>query len=303
MIYTLLGVYCDAYSSFLIKPEWGISMNKTQTPLFQQFPLNGRATISTGQVPTPYHIYDGYGAFIAGTADLAAVQRLLQPEAVTPMQTVEGRALMGIWLCDFTEASLGPHHELQFSLFVSRKPVAPVAAHRVSLLAAMLTHPDLQMLCHGLWNNTPPVVAYNRELLSLNARLSTSTISRDRQQLRAEVNDSASSAPLLTATLHKPHQPAWGASFALAGQLGWGRAMQINRQLWVQMAIVNPVGVVLPRNATAQAMTKNAANNVRYFDPARDSLTISASPYCDLGFQPHVVQHMDGFKFVYLNPN
>ena len=52
--------------------------------------------------------------------------------------------------------------------------------------------------------------------------------------------------------------------------------MQINRQPWVSMAIVNPVGVVLPYNATTQAMIKNAANNVRYFDPVRDSLTISA---------------------------
>jgi hypothetical protein len=273
-----------------------------QHSLFQQFPLNGQATLSTGQVPTPYHIYAGYGAFIAGTADLTAVQRLLQPETVTPMQTVEGRALMGIWLCDFTDASLGPHHELQFSLFVSRRPVAPLASHRLRLLTAMLTNPDLQMLCHGLWNNTPTVVAYNRESLSLNAKLSTSKISRDRQQLRAEVADSASGAPLVVATLHKPNQPALGASFALAGQLGCRRAMQINRQSWVSLAIVNPVGVVLPHNATAQAMTKNAANNVRYFDPACDSLTISATPYDNLDFQPHVVQHMDGFKFVYLNP-
>lgn len=273
-----------------------------QHALFQQFPLNGKATLATGQVPTPYHIYDGYGAFIGGTADLAAVQRLLQSETVTPMQTVNDRALMGLWLCDFTDASLGPHHELQFSLFVSRGPVTSIADHRVSLLTAMLINANLQMLCHGLWNNTPPVVAYNRELLSLNARLSTSKINRDRHQLSAEVHDQATGAPLLSATLHKPEQAALGASFALAGQLGFRRAMQINRQPWVSMSIVNPVGVVLPRNATAQAMTKNAANNVRYFDPTRDSLSISASPYRDLGFQPHVVQHMSGFKFVYLNP-
>lgn len=273
-----------------------------QHALFQQFPLNGKATLSTGQIPTPYQIYDGYGAFIGGTADLTAVQRLLQPETVTPMQTVDGRALMGIWLCDFTDASLGAHHELQFSVFVSRRPVAPIAAHRVSLLAALLTNPDLQMLCHGLWNNTPTVVAYNRELLSLNARLSTSKISLDRQQLCAEVSDSASGDPLLAATLHKPTQPALGASFALAGQLGFRRTMQINRQPWVSMSVVNPVGVVLPYNATAQAMTKNATNNVRYFDPDRDRLILSASPYRELDFQPHVVQHMNGFKFVYLNP-
>lgn len=277
-------------------------MNKTQNPLFQQFPLSGTATIATGQVPTPYHIYDGYGAFIGGTADLAAVQRLLKPETVIPMQTVNGRALMGIWLCDFTDASLGPHHELQFPIFVSRRPVTPIADQRVSLLAAMLTNADLQMLCHGLWNNTPTVVAYNRELLSLNAQLSDSKITRDRHQLHTAISDRANGAPLLAATLHKPNQPMLGASFALAGQLGFRRAMQINRQPWVQMAIVNPLGVVLSRNATAQAMTKNATNNVRYFDPSRDRLAINAAPYGDLDFQPQVVQHMSGFKFVYLNP-
>lgn len=273
-----------------------------QPSLFQQFPLNGKATLSSGQVPTPYQIYDGLGAFIGGTADLAAVQRLLQPEAVIPMQTVDGRALIGIWLCDFTDASLGPHHELQFSIFVSRQPAPPITTHRVSLLTAMLTNSDLQMLCHGLWNNTPTVVAYNRELLSLNARLSTSRISRDRHQLSAEVHDQTTGAPLLSATLHKPEQAALGASFALAGHLGFRRTMQINRQPWVPIAVVNPVGVVLPRNATAQAMTKNATNNVRYFDLAHDRLTISVSPYRALDFQPHVVQHMSGFKFVYLNP-
>jgi hypothetical protein len=166
----------------------------------------------------------------------------------------------------------------------------------------MLTKPDLQMLRHGLWNNTPTVVAYNRELLSLNARLSTSKISRDRQQLSADVREQTTGALLLRATLHKPNQPALGASFALASQLGFRRAMQINRQPWVSMTIVNPVGVVLAHNATAQAMTKNTANNVRYFDPACDSLTINAPSYGELGFQPHVVQHMGGFQFVYLNP-
>jgi len=125
--------------------------NLHEHALFKQFPLNGTETISTGPVPTPYHIYDGYGAFIGGTADLAAVQRLLQPEQVLPVQTVEGRALMGLWICDFTDASLGPHHELQCSLFVSRQPIHDIASHPLALLAAMLTRPEMQMMCHGLW--------------------------------------------------------------------------------------------------------------------------------------------------------
>ncbi len=277
-------------------------MNKTEQPLFQQFPLTGTATITTGAVPTPYQIYDGYGAFVAGTADLAAVQRLLQPETVLPIQNREGRALMGIWLCDFTEASLGAHHELQFSIFVSRQPLPPLGAQPLSLLAAMLTHPAIEMLCHGLWNNRPTVVAYNRERLSLNAKLAQSQIRRDPQQMRVEVNDAAGNASLLTGTLHKPGRTSLRATLALAGQLGWRKTMQVNQQPWVEMKVVNPVGVDLSRNAVAQAMNKNATNTIRYFAPANDSLTIHQSPYSALDFRPQVVQHMSGFKFVYLNP-
>ncbi len=47
-------------------------MDARQHELFKRYPIDGAATISTGEVPTPYHIYDGYGAFIGGTADLAA---------------------------------------------------------------------------------------------------------------------------------------------------------------------------------------------------------------------------------------
>lgn len=277
-------------------------MHKTQHPLFQQFPLNGTATIATGAVPTPYQIYDGYGAFVTGTADLAAVQQLLQPETVLPIQNCQGRALMGIWLCDFTAASLGPHHELQFSIFVSRRPLPPLGAQPLCLPAAMLTQPAIEMLCHGLWNNTPTVVAYNRELLSLNAKLAQSQIRRDPEQLRVEVNDAPGNASLLTATLCKPGRAALRATFALAGQLGWRKTRQVNQQPWVEMKVVNPVGVGLPRNAVAQAMNKNATNTLRYFEPANDSLTIHQSPYRELDFRPQVVQHMRGFKFVYLNP-
>lgn len=270
--------------------------------LFQRYPLTGTATLTTGTVPTPYHIYDGYGLFIGGTADLTAVQRLLQPETVLPLQTVDGRAVMGIWLCDFIEASLGPHHELQLSLFVTRQPAPPLAAHPLALLGAMLTRPDVQMLCHGLWNNTPTVVAYNRELLSLNARLSTSTITGDARQLRFAVADGVSGGSILRGTVATPPQVSWQATFGLLQQLGFSRALHINRQPWVTMAVVNPLGVHLAQNAVAQAMNKNVVNNVRYFKPTTDRLTFGDTPYRELAFQPQVVQYMSGFKFVYLPP-
>lgn len=278
------------------------SSNVRQHALFQKFPLTGKATISTGEVPTPYHIYDGYGAFIAGTADLAATQRLLQSEQVMPIQTADGRALMGIWLCDFTDASLGPHHELQFSIFVTRQQSPALSSHPLSLLSAMLTEPSLQMMCHGLWNNTKAVVAYNRELLSLNAKLSNSMIQRDAQKLQFDVRDATSGSAILTGHLSKPAQPSWSANWAFMRQLGFGKTMQANRQPWVEMKVVNPLGVGLTYNGVAKAMDKNDTNNIRYFDPKADHLTFGDSPYRALDFRPQVVQHMSGFKFVYLNP-
>jgi hypothetical protein len=191
---------------------------------------------------------------------------------------------------------------MQFSLFVAQQPIRAISSHPLALLAAMLARPQMQMMCHGLWNNTPTIVAYNRELLSLNARLTNSTITRDPQTMNFQFSDAASSAPLLTGKLGRPKETSWRSSFALLAQLGLRQTMQINRQPWVQMSIVNPVGVGLAHNGVAHAMTKNAINNVRYFDPAHDSITLGDTAYRDLSFKPHFAQYMDGFKFVYLNP-
>lgn len=141
-----------------------------------KYPLDGQVQISTGVVSTPYYIYNGFGLFVGGTCDLGKTQALLKNEVLQPVQTSSGEALMGIWICNFSEASLGPHHELQFSIFVSERKLAPVSPHPLGVLKLMSTHPDAQMLCHGLWNDTPQVVAYNRDLLCLNAAQTSSRI-------------------------------------------------------------------------------------------------------------------------------
>ncbi|MBL8045019.1 MAG: hypothetical protein JNL09_00680 [Anaerolineales bacterium] len=270
-------------------------------PIFQQHPLNGTAQISTGAVPTPYHIYSGYGAFMGGTADLAAVKQLLAPEQVQPFQTSGGRALMGIWVCDFTEASLGPHHELQFSIFVTRQPVTPATDYPLNLLTVMLTRPEVQMLCHGLWNNTETVAAYNRELLSLNARLTKSRIEKSAGQMAFNFA-AADGAPIFSGQLAQPDRASFWATMALGQQVGFGRAQKMNQQPWVSMSVVNPLGVKLAHNGVAQAFTKNDVNAVRYFDAKRDAVKFAAGPYAALGFTPLFIQFMTGFKFVYLNP-
>jgi hypothetical protein len=98
---------------------------------------------------------------------------------LTPITTTDGRALIAVWVIDATDASLGPHSELQVSIFVSDLPLAPVEPHALQVLQLLLLREDVHMLCCGLWNNTPPVVAYNREHLSLPAVLARSAFEYD----------------------------------------------------------------------------------------------------------------------------
>lgn len=274
---------------------------RTDHQLFGQYPLNETATISTGLVPTPYHIYDGYGVFIGGTADLAATRQLLRQESVIPMETQDGRAPMGIWICNFTEASLGPHHELQFSFFVSDQPRGPIASHPLSLLSHM-TSPDARMLCHGLWNSTPTAVAYNRELLSLDARLAGSRIKYEAGTLAFNIQDESSKRPVLKGTLPHLDRVSWRAHWDVMRQVGFRRVWELARQPWIGLRILNPVGVVLSRNSEAESFTKNDLNLVRYFNASEDTLEFGDSPYRDLSFKPQFVQYMKGFKFVYMHP-
>ena len=270
--------------------------------LFRRFPLDGEAILSIGTVPTPYHVYGGYGVFIGGTADLNSVRALLQPEGVAPVLTDKGRALMGVWVFDFTDASLGPHHELQVSIFVTDDELAPVDANRLSLLQLMATRPDVRMLCHGLWNDTARVVAYNRELLALDARHSESTIARDPRTFRFSIDDRNTGAPIVEGYVRDPQRPSLMANLALVSRLGLRRVREFTRQPWIKVPVLNPVGPVLDRNAAADSFTKTDVSVLRYFDSKRDHVTFRDDRYAHLGFEPQFVQFMDGFKFVYLFP-
>ena len=277
-------------------------MNPREHQLFKTYPISGAAALSIGYVPTPYHIYDGYGLFIGGVADLGAVKSLLKYEAVNPITTTEGKALMGIWICDFLEASLDAHHELQVSFFVTEQKTNPVPSHPLNTLALMLTRPDLRMVCYGLWNNTPTVVAYNRERLSLNAILTDSHIERDAHTVRFRFQDQATGSPILSGQISNPQKASFTTSLALMGQIGLRATREVTQRPWISMNVVNPVGVVLNRNAIAQAHTKNEVNVIRYFDPRHAHLNFEDVLYSALQFAPRCVQYMDGFKFVYLDP-
>lgn len=277
-------------------------MPSSDHPLFKHYPLTGTASISIGEVPLPYQIYNGYGLFIGGVGELEVAQCLLRNEALTPVQTADGKAIVGLWICNFTDASLGPHHELQISFFVSRRPLAPLPNHPLNTLALLLTRRNIHMLCYGLWNNTQQVVAYNRELLSLNAQLTSSAITRSRQHISFSFAAADTQQPILTGTIARPQRSSVVAGLALLRSIGFRRSMALTRQPWVSMPVLNPVGVVLNRNAAAETFTHNDVNAVRYYDQRLDRLDFGATPYQALQFMPQCVQYMDGFKFVYLQP-
>jgi hypothetical protein len=270
-------------------------------PLFHQFPLNGSALTSAGRVSTPYHVYDGYGAFIGGTVDLAATRELLRMESVVPIATRDGRTPMGIWICNFTEASLGPHHELQFSFFADDRSLLRVKSDPFGLLEHM-TSARARMICHGLWNNKPKVVAYNRELLSLNSRLTQSHIQFEQGDLAFTFRDDKNCQPVLSGTFFDLDKTSLRASWDVMKQIGVRRSWALARLPWMNLQILNPVGVGLNRNAVAQSFTKNDLNRVRYFTEQTDALEFGDTAYSRLNFRPQFVQYMKGFKFVYLQP-
>jgi hypothetical protein len=270
--------------------------------LFRQFPQTGQQRTSAGMLPVPYHVYDGRALFIGGTADLAAVRGLLEREHVTPYETTGGRALMGIWVTSFTDASLGPHYELQFSIFVAREARPPVEPHPFAILKLLTMDPAARMLCHGLWNDTEPVVAYNRELLGLNAFLAEAALSLHRGRSTFSFSDRRTGQAILSGTVTEVARPPLRSTVAMMRFFGWRGMARIMRQPYLTATVVNTISERQPSNLDARTYTRNAREVVRFFDPKTDHLTLMYRPYLRLDFMPQFVEHMHGFKFVYLHP-
>jgi hypothetical protein len=265
------------------------------------YPLNGHRHISTGDVPIPYHVYDGQGMFIGGTADLATVAALIQTETLLPMRNQDGRALMGVWICDFTQASLGPHTELQFAFFASREPAPPISNHPFGPLMALLADPTARLLCHGLWNDSATAVAYNQELLGLPAQLSQAQIEQGNGRKRFNFQD-VNGRPLLDGQVREDKRTAVRLVMELMRLFGFRRSLELAAAPELASIVVNPISPPFPHNLEARAIIATGTPVLQQFDPARDTLTIHTAPYANLGFTPAFIEHFAPFRFVYLMP-
>jgi hypothetical protein len=158
------------------------------------------------------------------------------------------------------------------------------------------------MLCHGLWNSTAEVVAYNRELLNLNACLTKSRIDDGEGAFTFDFKGGVAGEAIITGRLPNPRRPSLRANWELMSSIGLRRSWAVYQQPWIDLRIVNPTGIGLNRNAVAETFTKNQTYTVRYFSNATDKLEFGETAYGRVNFKPEFVQYMTGFKFVYLMP-
>lgn len=275
---------------------------RQQHSLFTHYPLDSEIQLGGETLTSPYHIYDGSILFMGGRASATAAARLLGDGQLTPILDDQGQALAALWICDFTEANLGPHHELQISIFASFQPQPAVHAHPFAIYRLLTLNPQAMMVCHGLWNNTERVVRYNREHLMLDAQLCTSAFDLDSTsgRWRFQFEDAERKLPLVSGdiTLAKP-QPS--VFLEMAGQLGPGGLLKTMRAPFIYVPVVNTRSAHAADNRVARTYTKSDRQTIVKFDDA-STLTIHDPAYQTLNFQPDFIQHNGGVRFVYLRP-
>ena len=273
---------------------------RSEHPLFERFPLDAHVQVGGEKLTSPYHVYNGTLLLVGGTADAAQAAALLAPSGLVPVCDSAGRALAAVWVGDFTEASLGPHHEVQISFLASTRPVPTLAAHPLALLVALFTRTDVRMVCHGLWNSTARVVRYNAEHLGLDAHYTSGLLTRSRGQWHFAFADVGAQSVLEGELACVERTPA-ALGWQLARCLGWRALWQSLRDPVVQVPVLNTLGPNATQLEVARTYTRADRQALRLASPA-DRLQIHAAPYAALGFAPAFVEQMDGLRFVYLRP-
>jgi hypothetical protein len=247
-------------------------------------------------------VYNGEALLIGGYARLETARSLLAEQALHPVITTDGRALAALWVCDFSEASLGIHQELQISLLVSHEALPPVQAHPLAMVKLLLMEPQMRLFCQGLWNNTRLSLCYNREVLGLDSREAMGVYDSAGPggwiSFRFQQPDGAL---ILQGDVLSPARQTLRPLFSLAWLLGRDGVNRLRNAAWLEAHVVNPVGEVIPHNADAQAYLQGEQVQLDLYDPG-NRLVFGDIPQRELNFEPQFVEFIHGFKFVYLHP-
>jgi hypothetical protein len=271
-----------------------VSEHLRQHALFRRFPIDGSAIVDGQALPTPYHVYDGALLMLGGTAGAgAAAARLGQ--GLTPLLDTQGRALMALWVGDFTDASLGPHHELQLSLLATTRPLPPVTAHPFAIQRALLTRPEVRMACVALWNDMQRVARYNAEYLGLNAHVAASRVRLERGRWSFHFAESGGT-PVAEGEVASAAHTSPAAAWRLLRHIGWQGVGRLLRSPAMHVPVAAPGS-----RRVAQTWTHGDRHTAGYIG-RQDRIAIAHPQYAPLDFIPACVQCFAGLRFVYLRP-
>lgn len=272
-----------------------------RTPLSERYPPDCEVIVRGEKLTTPYYVYDGTLLFIGGTADAGDVSRLLADEDdLMPIIDTAGRALAGIWIGDFGRANLGPHSEFQISLFAtSRKAPVSVPSHPFSTIRATLALPETVMVCHGLWNTTERVVSYNRDVLALDAQWSAGTLSQSGEDYDFSFTD-ADDGSIAEGHLGIKRQKA-ADSRTMMHCVGFTTLLKAAFAPAATIPVANTRSDASPGKLVSRTYSRFRSQVTRLFD-AGDRLTIRQERYRDLGFEPTMVQQLQGYELVFMRP-
>lgn len=264
--------------------------------LLELYPPDGEETRST-----PYQVHDGTLFFVGGTADAEFVTSLLAAEDdLCPIIDTDGRALAGIWIGDFERASLGPHRELQISLFATlRRSPDPVPAHPFAVLRTLLVQPETLMVCHGLWNDTDRVVSHNREILALNAHRSEGRLGQYNTEFRFSF--SRQDGGKIAEGCLGIRQPDLADFREIIRHIGLARLLKATFGPAASIRVANTRSAASPGPCVSRTYSRFRNQVTRLVD-ANDNLTIEDDNYSGLGFQPGCVQHFRGFELMFMHP-
>lgn len=271
--------------------------------VFVDNPINGEVALSTGPAPKPYHVYGGEALLIFGHADPAGVNEFLEGENLYPVLTASGRVAAGFIMADFREASMGPHHELQFFVLVSEKSGETISDAAVELPLAMATRPLWGTLCVRLWNDCSAVVAYNNEYLGLNAELANFDLfTRGEGAIGYHVSETAG-RPIIKGTVREAKATTLSAVWEMLRVAGPRQLIRLGRMSYAPGHVINRVSSVLTENRKAQIFTSSDHNVLRHWDAAVDQLDIGEASLAQIDFQPVSIQNLKPFRFVYRHPD
>ncbi len=268
--------------------------------LFKRFPLDGSLVVAGEEVTTPYHIYDGTMLSLGGTVDGEVAARFLAAEHLEPVLDTDGRALAAIWICDFTKANLEAHHELQISLFATRRKMQPLPANAFSFHRALKVIPDIMMVAHGLWNNTQRVVRYNSEHLLLNARLTKSKVDFASDNWTFEFRDAKEELIAEGSVPAMRRQPA-RATWTIAGQMGFRGLLDSLRAPSFKVPVVNTRRQGDVCNHVCTTYTACEKPLIRGAT-VKDLIVIKEPNYLELDFRISFVQVLKDIGFIFMRP-